>query len=52
MRFVSAVGGNEVRFYLETAIEWIPDLDAMFEGEVPTLQFLASWGRFSCTTAS
>jgi hypothetical protein len=46
VRFVSKAAETEVRFYLETAIDWIPDLDAMFEAEVPTLQFLASWGAF------
>jgi len=46
VRFVGRAAETEVRFYLETAIDWIPDLDAMFEAEVPTLQFLASWGAF------
>jgi hypothetical protein len=31
---------------LEDAVNCIPDLDAMFEAEIPTLQFLKLWGVF------
>ena len=37
MRFVSRAAETEVRLYLESAVNCIPDLDAMFEAEVPTL---------------
>jgi hypothetical protein len=46
VRFASATEEADARFYLDTAVDWIPDLDAMFEREVPTLQFLAGWGTF------
>ena len=37
VRFVSRAAETEVRLYLESAVNCIPDLDAMFEAEVPTL---------------
>ena len=46
VRFVSRAAETEVRLYLESAVNCIPDRDAMFEAEVPTLQFLELWGVF------
>jgi hypothetical protein len=46
VRFASATEEADARFYLGAAIDLIPDLDAMFERQVPTLQFLSIWGAF------
>ena len=46
VRFVSARNAGDVRDYLQAARDWIPDLEALFQNEVPTLQFLVSWGSF------
>ena len=52
VRFVSRAAETEVRLYLESAVNCIPDLDAMFEAEVPTLQFLELWGVFQLNYGS
>jgi hypothetical protein len=46
VNFTSRTENSEVRFFLERAVEYIPELEAMFEEKTPNLQFLSSWGAF------
>jgi hypothetical protein len=46
VRFAGEGDVNDIRDYLWAAREAITDLEAMFNAEVPTLAFLATWGAF------
>ena len=46
VKFVSEQDIGDVRFYLSAARDTIPELEAMFKAEAPTLEFSVAWGVF------
>jgi hypothetical protein len=52
VKYGGRTGTHEVRFFLKAALNYIPELEGMFEERTITPNFLAVWGRFNFTTAS
>jgi hypothetical protein len=46
VKYGGRTGTHEVRFFLKAALNYIPELEGMFEERTITPNFLAVWGLF------